>query len=51
MVGRGLFFEIVCHTLDFLDFVFGPIESVRAFADNQTRAYRAEDIVATRRSP
>ncbi|HYT96878.1 MAG TPA: Gfo/Idh/MocA family oxidoreductase [Casimicrobiaceae bacterium] len=44
--GGGFFFEMVCHALDFLDFVFGPIETVRAFADNQAKAYRPEDAVA-----
>ena len=43
--GGGFFFEMVCHTLDFLDYVFGPVTSVRAYADNQARAYRPEDIV------
>jgi predicted dehydrogenase len=36
---------MMTHTLDFLDFVFGPIGEVRAFADNQAGAYRAEDVV------
>lgn len=44
--GGGFFFEGACHTLDFLDFLFGPISDVRAFAANQAGAYRAEDIVA-----
>jgi predicted dehydrogenase len=44
--GGGFFFEMACHALDFLDFVFGPIETVRAFAGNQANAYRPEDIVA-----
>jgi predicted dehydrogenase len=44
--GGGFFFEMVCHTLDFLDYVLGPIETVRAFAGNQARAYPPEDIVA-----
>jgi predicted dehydrogenase len=43
--GGGLFVDMVGHTLDFLDFVFGPIEKVRAFADNQAGAYRPEDVV------
>ena len=43
--GGGFFFEMVCHALDFLDFVFGPIETVRAFANNQGKAYHPEDIV------
>ena len=43
--GGGLFVDMVSHTLDFLDFVLGPIEQVRAFAGNQGGAYRAEDTV------
>ena len=43
--GGGFFFEAVCHTFDFLDFLFGPIADVRAFAGNQAGAYRPEDIV------
>jgi predicted dehydrogenase len=43
--GGGIFFEAVGHTLDILDFILGPIEAVRAFADNQAGAYPPEDIV------
>lgn len=43
--GGGFFFEMACHHLDFLDYLFGPVESVRAFADNQAGAYRPEDVV------
>jgi predicted dehydrogenase len=43
--GGGFFFEGACHTFDSLDFLFGPIDEVRAFADNQARAYAPEDIV------
>jgi len=43
--GGGIFFEAVGHTLDILDFILGPIESVRTFADNQSGAYPPEDIV------
>ncbi|MEO8346017.1 MAG: Gfo/Idh/MocA family oxidoreductase [Betaproteobacteria bacterium] len=43
--GGGFFFEAVCHTFDFLDFLFGPIVDVRALAGNQAGAYRPEDIV------
>ena len=43
--GGGFFFEGACHTFDFLDFMFGPIAEVRAFAGNQAGAYRPEDIV------
>jgi 1,5-anhydro-D-fructose reductase (1,5-anhydro-D-mannitol-forming) len=34
-----------CHTLDVLDYVFGPIENVRALAGNQAGAYGPEDVV------
>jgi 1,5-anhydro-D-fructose reductase (1,5-anhydro-D-mannitol-forming) len=43
--GGGFFFEAVCHTFDFLDFMFGPIVDVRAIAANQAHAYTPEDIV------
>ena len=43
--GGGLFVDMASHTLDFLDFVFGPIESVQALAGNQAGVYRPEDIV------
>jgi predicted dehydrogenase len=43
--GGGLFVDMVTHTLDFLDFLFGPVEAVRGFAGNQAGAYRAEDVV------
>lgn len=43
--GGGLFVDMASHTLDLLDFLFGPIEKVRAFAGNQAGAYRPEDIV------
>lgn len=44
--GGGFFFEAVCHTFDFLDFVFGPIVEARGIASNQGGGYRAEDTVA-----
>ena len=43
--GGGFFFEGVCHTFDFLDFLFGPIVDVHALAGNQAGVYRPEDIV------
>jgi len=43
--GGGIFFEAVGHTLDILDYILGPIESARAFADNQAGAYPPEDVV------
>ena len=44
--GGGLFFEAACHTLDFWDFLLGPIERVGAFADNQAGAWAPEDVVS-----
>ena len=44
--GGGIFFESVCHTFDFLDFMFGPITEVRGLAGNQAGRYQAEDIIA-----
>ena len=44
--GGGYFFEGACHTLDILDFFFGPVVEVRGFAANQSGVYRCEDFVA-----
>jgi predicted dehydrogenase len=44
--GGGIFFEAVGHTLDILDFILGPVDSVHAFAANQAGAYPPEDVVA-----
>lgn len=43
--GGGLFFEGACHTMDILDFLFGPIEEVRGFAINQGGKYKSEDLI------
>lgn len=43
--GGGLFLDLASHTLDFLDYVFGPIASVQGCAANQDGRYEAEDIV------
>jgi predicted dehydrogenase len=44
--GGGYFVDMVTHTLDFLDWCFGPIAEVRACAGNQAGVYRAEDTVS-----
>jgi predicted dehydrogenase len=44
--GGGVFMDIGCHTLDILDWLFGPIESVHGLAGNQLGAYPPEDTVA-----
>jgi predicted dehydrogenase len=43
--GGGLFVDMASHTLDILDFMFGPTGEVRAFAGNQAGAYGPEDTV------
>ncbi len=46
IAGGGLFVDLASHTLDFMDFVLGPVGRVRGFAHNQAGAYPAEDIVS-----
>lgn len=43
--GGGLLFDLAAHTLDYLDYIFGPIGKVKANALNQAGQYAAEDIV------
>jgi predicted dehydrogenase len=45
IAGGGLLYDLASHTLDFLDYVFGPIRNIRANAFNQAGLYSAEDIV------
>ena len=46
IAGGGWFVDQAAHQLDFLDYVLGPIQSVRGFAANQGGLYPAEDIVS-----
>jgi predicted dehydrogenase len=43
--GGGHFFDLASHQLDYLDFLFGPVEKVKSIALNQAGLYEAEDIV------
>lgn len=43
--GGGFFVDMASHTLDFLDYLLGPIAEVRAFAGNHGGAYSAEDTI------
>ena len=43
--GGGHFFDLGSHQLDYLDFVFGPVQKVRSIALNQSGLYKAEDFV------
>jgi predicted dehydrogenase len=44
--GGGHFFDLASHQLDYLDFLFGPIQKVKSFALNQGGLYKAEDYVS-----
>ena len=44
--GGGRFLDLASHTLDVLDFLFGPIDRVSGLAKNLGRLYGAEDYVA-----
>jgi predicted dehydrogenase len=46
IAGGGHFFDLASHQLDYLDFVFGPIQKVKSFALNQAGLYKAEDYVS-----
>lgn len=43
--GGGYFFDLASHQLDYLDFVFGPVNDVSGIASNQSGMYPAEDTV------
>lgn len=43
--GGGIFVDLAAHTLDFLDYCLGPIESAAGHAGNQAGLYAAEDTV------
>jgi len=44
--GGGLFVDLGSHTLDFLDYLLGPITEVVGRSANQAGSYPAEDVVA-----
>lgn len=45
VAGGGYFFDLAAHQLDYLDFLFGPVQFVSGFAANQGGHYSAADIV------
>jgi predicted dehydrogenase len=45
IAGGGHFVDLASHTLDFLDYVLGPIRAAQGFAGNQAGLYPAEDVV------
>jgi predicted dehydrogenase len=44
--GGGLFFDLASHTLDILDFYFGPVAEASGLAANLMHMYEAEDVVS-----
>ncbi|MFP4011861.1 MAG: Gfo/Idh/MocA family protein, partial [Spirochaetaceae bacterium] len=46
MAGGGYFADLASHTLDFLDYVLGPVADVEGYAANQAGLYTAEDAVS-----
>lgn len=47
IAGGGYFFDLAAHQLDYLDFVFGPIQTVNGYAANQAGLYQAADIITS----
>jgi predicted dehydrogenase len=44
--GAGHFFDLASHQLDYLDYLFGPVQKVSSIAVNQANLYKAEDFVS-----
>ncbi|MEM6377126.1 MAG: Gfo/Idh/MocA family oxidoreductase [Bacteroidota bacterium] len=45
IAGGGYFYDLAAHQLDYLDYVFGPIQTATGYAANQAGLYEAADIV------
>lgn len=45
--GAGYFYDLASHQLDFLDYLFGPIEEAEGFSANVAGLYDAEDTVSS----
>jgi predicted dehydrogenase len=46
IAGGGHFYDLASHQIDFLDFLFGPISTVKSIVKNQSKIYPAEDILS-----
>jgi predicted dehydrogenase len=46
VAGGGHFFDLASHQLDYLDFLFGPVQNVKSIVLNQASLYPAEDFVS-----
>lgn len=44
--GAGHFFDLGSHQLDYLDFLFGPVQKISSLVINQANLYSAEDFVS-----
>ncbi|MCU0472626.1 MAG: Gfo/Idh/MocA family oxidoreductase [Bacteroidales bacterium] len=44
--GGGHFFDLASHQLDYLDYVFGPVLSIKSQVLNQAGLYKAEDFIS-----
>lgn len=44
--GGGHFVDLAAHTLNYLDYIFGPITQAKGIARNQDGGYPAEDVVS-----
>ncbi len=44
IAGGGYFYDLACHQLDILDFLFGPVLQASGYSQNQAGLYKAEDI-------
>lgn len=44
--GGGIFYDLASHQLDYLDFLFGPIEKAQGLASNRGGFYDVEDTVS-----
>lgn len=45
IAGGGYFVDLAAHTLDILDYYFGPIATASGIAENRAGFYKAEDTV------
>lgn len=46
IAGAGYFYDLASHQLDLLDFIFGEIEEVHGFSNNNAGLYEVEDTVS-----
>jgi predicted dehydrogenase len=46
IAGAGHFFDLASHQLDYLDYLFGPVQKISSMVINQANLYSAEDFVS-----